>query len=162
MRRLIACICILAAAATACGGSSTSTSSGPTTTDATAYATAYSVCLQFNNTDVARNAEPQKLSDDDADKVFYGLAVQLRPATKKDPGAWTKLQKVADKLRAQLSVKSKATDDQIESTITKMAERCRAARRKPTSLPTVPTTTAPSGNSTSTSLPMASTSVTTP
>jgi hypothetical protein len=81
----------------ACGTSGHRTGGPTTTTDATAYATAYTVCLQFNNTDVARNAEPATLTDDQADAIFAGLALQLKPASRKDPGAWSKLQAVADK-----------------------------------------------------------------
>jgi len=122
----------------ACGGSSHRAGGPTTTTDATAYATAYSVCLQFYNTDAARNAEPQTLSDDAADEVFYGLALQLRPASRKDPAAWAKVQRTADTLRAQLGVKSTATDDQIEKAISDMGDACTKAKRRPASLPTTP------------------------
>ena len=116
----------------ACGGSSSS-SGTTTTTNADAYATAYTVCLQLYNTDAARNAEPQKLTDDAADQVFVGLALQLRPAVQKDPRAWSKLDAVATTLRSQL-MGTKATDDQIEATITKMADACQVAKKRPASL----------------------------
>ena len=117
-----------------------------TTTDATAYAIAYQVCSQFTNTDVARNAEPLEMTDEQADLVFANLAQTLEAATKRDPKAWSKLQAVANRLRAQLAGTS-ASDEQIESTITKMADACKAAHKRPANLPTVPTT----GSSTTTS-----------
>jgi len=121
----------------ACGTSGHRSGGPTTTTDATAYATAYTVCLQFNNTDVARNAEPATLTDDQADAIFAGLALQLKPASRKDPGAWSKLQAVADKLRKEL-VGSGASDDQIEKTIGNMADACTKARKRPATLPTAP------------------------
>jgi len=158
MRRSLAVI-LAAAGVTfaACGGSGTTGSGTTTTTDATAYATAYTVCLQARNTDAARNAEPQKLTDDAADDVFLGLALQLRPASKKDP-AWRKLQATADLLRRQLTVTTASvTDDQIEETISKLIDQCKPASAAPKgpSVQMTPSSSTPSSTTTpvSTSAP---------
>jgi hypothetical protein len=134
----------------ACGGGRHAASGTTTTTNADAYATAYTVCLQLNNTDAARNAEPATLTDQAADDIFVGLALQLKPAVQKDPRAWAKLNATATTLRRQL-MSTDATDDQIESSITKMADLCKVARKRPKTIaPPVqvpvspnPTTTSP-------------------
>jgi membrane-bound lytic murein transglycosylase B len=147
MKRLLAFACLVGVlGASACGSSHPSTGR-TTTTSASAYAVAYAVCLQFDNTQAARNATPQQITDDGADAVFQGLALQLKPASRQDPGAWTKLQKLLDTLRAQLV--GTGTDDQIESTINKVDRACDVPRRKPPTSTTVPVTTgAPTSSTT--------------
>jgi hypothetical protein len=137
----MATACVAAAALAGCGGSGTAASDRTTTTDSAAAVTGHAVCLQFEETDAARNTTPQVLSDAAADAIFSSLAASLRPATRKDPGAWSKLQKIADKLAQQLGPTSKASDDQIESTISKMAAACPPARGRTTTSLTVTTAT---------------------
>ena len=152
MRRHLLCKGLLGAvsvcALSACGGSSAHGSGTTATTDAHAYAYAYTVCLQLRNTDAARNATPQTVTDDQADAIFAGLALQLKPASERDPKAWGKLQRIADRLRQQLADTS-STDDQIESSITKMIQACTAATRRPAT-PTTSISPASSSSTTST------------
>lgn len=141
---LVAMVSILAA----CGGGSkpgTRASGTTTTTDASAYLTAYTVCLQFDNTEKLRNAVPQGITDREADDVLVGLALQLKPALKRDPRAWSKLNAVTTTLRTEL-LGTKATDQQIDDTIEKVQKACAPARKPPTT----PSTTVPPTPSSST------------
>ena len=132
MKRTIAALAtLIICTAVACGGSKSAKSSGTTTTtDPIAYRTAYTVCLQFYNTDKARNAEPPTLTDDQADEIFVGLALQLKPAMQKDPRAWTKLNRAATKVRSELMADN-TSDDDIEKAISDMGDACQAAKKAP-------------------------------
>ncbi|MBV8957464.1 MAG: hypothetical protein JOZ37_16690 [Actinobacteria bacterium] len=157
MKRTLALIAVIGACTlVACGGSKSSSSGTTTTTNADAYTTAYSVCLQFYNTDKMRNAEPAQITDDAADDVFVGLALQLKPAVAKDPRAWSKLNGAATRLRTSL-MDQNVSDDKVEKAISDMADACQAAKKAPKSS-TVQVPVTPSGSGSTTSSTPASTS----
>lgn len=144
MRRLLPAALMAACLLAGCGGSKKPTSDAAPT-DARAFAIAHTACQQFNDADVARNDEPQRMTDQQADLVFANLATPIKDAAARDPKAWSKLRTVTLELRKELTAGG-SSDDQIENTITKVADACQKARKPPASMSTVPastTTTSP-------------------